>query len=844
MNIVIAGGGVIGLSIAYHLARAGASQVTLLERNRLTSGTSWHAAGIVGPLRSSQNLTTLARYGITLFAELERETGQATGYQRTGGYWLAQQPERLLELQRIGAMAELNDLSARILSKQELTERLPQLHTDDLCGALWVEEDGQINPVDLCHAYAKGARDAGATLRERAAVTDLRVHDNTPRSVVINQSETIACDIFINCAGLWAAEVGKLAGVSIPLQSVEHYYLVTEPVNELPQPFPILRDLDSDFYIKGDAGKLVIGAFEPNAKLWHPASVPADAEFLMFNEDWDHVEPTLQAAMHRLPVIENTGIRQYLCGPESFTPDTRQIMGSAAELNSYYVAAGFNSIGIMSSAGVGKAMADWVLTGSAPMDLWDVDLLRFDSTDSDPEFLSVRTQESVNNQFAMHWPGKQYKTGRDRKRSVWHDLFDAEGAVFGAPTGWERPLWFEREGFERQRFERGVVSTEAVSSHSHTHKNDKPPVHYSYGNQYWWPHAEHEAQILTEHGALFELSPFSKLEISGENALTFLQAVCCRDMNIANGQIVYTLMLNDRAGIEIECTMSRLGESSFLLTGGAATRLRDITFLRRSVCSYTDVSITDKTDHYACVGVMGPQSYTLLQSLINQLPPIEEFPFSTMRYFIFNNQQILVSRISYVGEFGFEVYVPVSVAALLLKQLLTNARDLQIKPAGHYCLDACRLEKNFPHWGHDIGPELNPLEADLQFAADRSKQTEYRGQQALHDQLQQPLTKKRVLFNVQNTAQGDRPLLLHDEPVYRDGQIIGVTTSGGLGFRTGTALSMAVLNNKQTTEHGLDFRTLHSSDAHFQIRLGDKLVSATLLEQVPYDAERKRLLGK
>ncbi len=853
-RIVIAGGGVIGLSVAFHLARAGASQVTLLERNRLTSGTSWHAAGIVGPLRSSQNLTTLARYGITLFAQLEKETGQPTGYQRTGGYWLAQHPQRLQELQRIGAMAELNELSASIIGKEDLKARLPQLQTDDLCGALWVEEDGQINPVDLCNAYAKGARDAGATLREHAAVTDLSIKHNAPKSVTVNNDELIDCDIFINCAGLWAGEVGKLASVNIPVQAVEHYYLVTEPIDDLQQPFPILRDLDSDIYIKGDAGKLVIGAFEPNAKLWHPDSVPPDADFLMFNEDWDHAAPTLQAAMHRMPVVENTGIRQFLCGPESFTPDTRQLMGTASELNNYYVAAGFNSIGIMSSAGVGKAMADWVLSETAPMDLWEVDLQRFDASDSEPEFLSARTAESVNNQFAMHWPGKQYKTARDRKHSVWHKQLAAEGAVFGAPTGWERPLWYEPQRHDQQR-DNHRGTTNQGAGHT-TDKATGKATHYSYGDQYWWPYAEREAQTLVEQGALFELSPFSKIEICGNEALAFLQTTCSRNMDIANGQIVYTLMLNDNAGIEVECTINRLSELTFLLVGGAATRLRDITFLRRSSHGFSDVTITDRTDEYACVGVMGTQAQSVLHEMFKQAGSPDELRFSTSRYFAYSNvdcsdSQIRVARISYVGEFGYELYVPTAIAQSFMQQLLTVAKDLQMIPAGHYCLDACRLEKNFPHWGHDIGPELNPLQADLQFAVDRNKQTVFRGQQALLDQFGQPLTKKRVLFSVDSNSDDNnrKPLLLHDEPIYRNGKLIGATTSGGLGFRTGTALSMAVVGVDSRVGKGhkknhdqTDLQHWLNDDAEFQIRLGDKLVPATLLKQIPYDADRNRLL--
>lgn len=801
-SIVIVGGGAIGLSVAYHLGKSGATNVTLLERNSFTSGTSWHAAGIVGPLRSSQNLTTLARYAIELFSTLEKETGQATGYQRTGGLWLAQSTDRHLELDRIAAMGDLNHLCNTTLTPQQTHTRLPMMQTDDLSGSLWVDEDGQINPVDLCMAYLKGARTAGVSLREQCPVTAVQCHNDKLVSVTVNNTEQLPCDILINCAGLWAAQLGKLCNVQIPVQAVEHSYLVTETVDDLPQPFPIIRDLDSGIYIKGDAGRLVFGGFEDNAKIWQPDSVPADAEYLLFDEDWDHIAPVLEAALHRIPLIQNIGIQQYLTGPESFTPDTRQVMGESAELRNYYVAAGFNSIGILSSAGVGKAMADWVLKDRAPMDLWEVDIQRFDSTDSEPSFLQSRIPESVHNQFSMHWPYKQHKTGRNRQQSVWHDLLSDNNAVMGAPTGWERPLWY----------------------------SDKPaqqPI-YSYGAQHWWPRAQLEATTLIETGALFELSPFTKIKIFGTDATKYLTYNCTRSMDIPVNTAVYTLMLNDYAGIELECTVTRLSEHTYLITSGAATRTRDLVFLNRTIQPGQDVQIQDITDHWAVVGVMGPQSRTCLERLFDYSFGNDTFPHSQARQLSYHKHQIHAVRISYVGELGWELYIPVAIASQLLAELLIHSQQLNMCLAGHYCLDSCRLEKNYPHWGHDIGSEDSPLDADLLFAV-RKIDNDYRGAQALENRITQGEGKRRVLLKVNK----DHPLLLHDEPIYRNNRIVGATTSGGPGFRTGLNLCMAMIETPA-----------NPSDAEqYEVRLGRERVPATLLTSAPYDPQRLRLQG-
>ena len=416
-NVIIVGGGAIGLSIAYHLGKLGVEDVVVLERNVLTSGTSWHAAGIVGPLRASMNLTKLATYATELFSTLELETGQATGYAQTGGFWLAQTPARLTELRRIAAMGEMNDIDTEILNPAQIKNRYPLLNTQGLCGGLWVEQDGQVNPVDLCMAYARGAKQMGVRIIENAVVTAMEVDNGQVAAVTLANGEMIDCDVFVNAAGCWARELGKLADLSLPLSSCEHMYVVTEPINELPSPCPILRDLDTEIYIKGEGGKLVIGGFESNAKSWDPAGLNADTPYLMFDEDWDHMAPMIEAAIKRIPALEDIGISHFMNGPESFTPDTSQLMGKVPELDNYFVAAGFNSIGVMSSAGVGKVMAEWIKQDGPPMDLWEVDIQRFEPAATTHNFLEARLQESVHNQFAVHWPYKQ------KKNRSWIDVF-------------------------------------------------------------------------------------------------------------------------------------------------------------------------------------------------------------------------------------------------------------------------------------------------------------------------------------------------------------------------------------------------------------------------------------
>ena len=805
---VVIGGGVIGLSTAYHLARHGCTEVLLLEQNELASGTSWHAAGIVGPLRATMNLTHIAKYALTLIPELEQETGQQTGYKQTGGFWLAESEDRLIELKRIKAMGDMNGLHARFFDSAAVRERFPLLNVSDVVGALWVDEDGQVNPYDLCMAYAKGARTRGVEIREQARVQRVDIVDGAVRGVVLEDETYVRCDTVINCAGLWARDLGEQNGVCIPLQAVEHMYVVTEPIPDLPKPCPLVRDMKGALYIKEDAGRLVIGTFESNARLWDWRSVDPDRSFLELPENWDHLEPMLQAAQHRIPCLDDTGLQHFMNGPESFTPDTKQVMGESPQVRNYFVAAGLNSLGIMSSPGVGKAMATWVVDGTPGTDLWEVDVARFDPVYADTAFLKARTQEAVANQLDMHWPFKQYKSGRNVKQSALYPAHVNAGAVFGATAGWERPLWFAHD----------EVETELVNS---------------YGAQNWWPYAKREARMTADAVALYELSPFSKILIEGADALPFLQRMCCSDMDVDPGRVVYTLMLNAHGGIETELTVTRLSESAYCMVSAAATRYKDLAWLNRHVSEGEAVTITDHTEQQAVIGVMGPASRDLLKGLTASDVSKQAFAFATSQAIEVASCPLRAVRVSFVGELGFELYVDADRAASVYRALSDAGQAYGLIHAGLFSMEGCRLEKGYHHWGHDIGPQDTPLHAGLGFTVNYDKSSAFLGQEALLRQRETGVDRRLLLFQVE----AEEPLLLHDEPIFRGRERVGLTTSGGLGFRTDLALCFGMV----TKPDGMTLNELRSEA--FEIELAGKRYAMAALSDPPYDPQGIRLRG-
>ena len=791
-SALIIGGGVIGLSTAYHLAKRGQTQVLLLERNTLTSGTSWHAAGIVGPLRATPNMTALASHALTLFPALEHETGMATGYRRTGGYWLAREVARLDELNRIADLGRTQGLNPRMVEVADVA--VAQLDLGQHVGALHVPEDGNVNPVDLCMAYAKGARMHGAQIREGVCVESILTENGRARGVRLADGSVIEAANVILCAGAWSRDLAATAGVGLPLQAVEHMYIVTEAIPGLPDPFPVIRDLDRGIYIKGDAGKLVIGGFEPRAKCWDVHGPEGDRPFLELPEDWDQFGPFMEAALELMPALASIGIQHFMNGPESFTSDTRPLVGETPQVEGLFVAAGMNSVGVMSSAGIGRALADWVIDGQAAMNMWEVDIARVDPATASPEHMASRMEEAVSDLFAMHWPYKQPLAGRGLRRSPLHACWAAAGAVFGLTAGWERGLWYAQ----------------------HPAEHDLP---YSVGAQAWWPIVRREAGIMAEGTVLIDLSPFTSIDISGPGATGALNDLCTAQMDVSIGRAVYTQILNPRGGIEADVTITRWGATEFQVISGAATRARDLAYLRRHLAG--DLRIVDRTGHYCTLGVMGAGSRDLLRRLAQEWP---DLAFGHAGEARLCGLRCRMTRISFVGESGWEISIGNDEAPALFAAL----REAGAAPMGHYALDACRIEKGFKHWGHDLGPDITPLEAGLAFTCDWSK--DFTGKAALLEQREAGLRRRLVLFEVLGDA-----LMLHDEPILEDGVFVGLTTSGARGPRTGLNLAFGMV----AVQPG---ESLDQTCARaFEIRVAGKTYKARALRHPPFDPKGERM---
>jgi glycine cleavage system aminomethyltransferase T/glycine/D-amino acid oxidase-like deaminating enzyme len=801
---VIIGGGIVGCSVAYHLTKLGWSDVLLLERAQLTSGTTWHAAGLIGQLRATENLTRLAKYSAELYAGLEAETGQATGFRQHGSLGLARTEERFVELKRAASMGRSFGLEVDVLSPAEARVRHPLLAIDDLVGAIFVHTDGQANPIDLTQALAKGARIGGARLVEGCAVTGITQDDGHVTGVVTGQG-TVASRVVVNCAGMWGRAVGRLAGVNVPLQACEHFYVLTEPIAGLPHDLPVLRDADGCLYVKEDAGKLLIGVFEPTAKPWGTDGIPENFAFGELPEDWDHFMPFLEDAMRRIPALERVGIRKFFCGPESFTPDDRYHLGEAPELKGFYVAAGFNSIGIQSAGGAGKALAEWIVHGHPPLDLWDVDIRRMQPFQGTARYLRDRAVEGLGLLYAMHWPQRQYATARPARLSPLHERLAARGACFAELAGWERPGWFGEPG-------------------------TRPEYDYSYGRTAWFERWAAEHRAVRERAGLFDLSSFGKLLLQGRDAERVLQRIAANDIAVEPGRVVYTQWLNRRGGIEADLTITRLAADRFLITTGAASQARDRHWLQRHIPDDAHAVVTDVTSGLAVLALMGPQSRALLARLTTAVLSSEAFPFGTAQEIEIGYALVRAQRVSYVGELGYELYIESEFAAPVFDLIIDTLGD-DLTLAGFHALNSLRLEKAFRHFGHDIGDEDTPFEAGLRFALALDKRGGFIGREALLAAADQPLTKRLVQFRLDDPA----PLLHHDEPIVMNGRRIGLLTSGSHGHTFGTALGMGWVRHPD----GVTADLLRSS--RFEIEIAGERFPASASLRPFYDPSGARM---
>lgn len=759
-RVVIVGGGIVGCSVAYHLAKLGWRDVVLLEKNALTSGTTWHAAGLVGQLRSTYNLTQLAKYSTDLFQTLAAETGQETGFRQNGSISLATNAARMEELRRGASMARCCGLEVEEISVTEAVRRWPMMSPEGIIGAVFLPRDGQTSPVDTTLALAKGAKAGGVRIFEKTDVTGVSTKAGRASGVTTARGE-IEAEYVVDCAGLWGWQVGRMAGVNVPLHAAEHFYLVTEPIPGLPRDLPVLRSTDICTYFKEDAGKLLLGFFEPHGKPWGMGGIPASDGYIQLQEDWDHVLPYLELATQRVPALRDTGIKLFFNGPESFTPDNRYILGEAPECANFFVAAGFNSVGIQSSGGAGKAVAEWIVKGHAPMDLWDVDVRRFMPFQGTASYLHDRTKEALGLLYDMHWPFRQYESARGVRRSPLHRHLAERNACFGEVAGWERANWYAPPGVE-------------------------PAYEYSYGRQNWFGYSAAEHHAARESVALFDQSSFGKFLLQGRDAEAVLNRICGNDVAVPPGRIVYTQWLNERGGIEADLTVTRLAADRYLIVTAAATQARDFHWLASHVPPESHAFATDVTSGYAVLGVMGPRSRALLAKLSGADLSNKAFPFGNSREIDFGYAQVRASRITYVGELGWELYVPAEFAAGVYETLVEAGKDFALIHAGYHAMNTLRMEKGYRHWGHDIADEDTPLEAGLGFAVALGKKADFIGREALLRQKSEGLRRRLVLFALEDAE----PLVYHNEPIWRDGRLVGRVTSGAYGHTFGRSLCM------------------------------------------------------
>ena len=761
-RVVIVGGGVIGCSVAYHLTKLGWKDVVLLERKQLTSGTTWHAAGLIAQLRATANMTKLAKYSQELYGNLEVETGVATGFKRCGSITVALTEERKEEIFRQATMARAFGVEVEEISPKEVKERYEHLNIDDVTAGVWLPLDGQGDPANIALALAKGARNGGAMVVERTKVTGMTKEGRTVTGVnwidQDGESGHTKADMVVNCGGMWGHEVGRMAGVNVPLHACEHFYIVTEAIKGLTQ-MPVLRVPDECAYYKEDAGKYLLGAFEPNAKPWAMDGIPDNFEFDQLPEDFDHFEPILEAACERLPMLAEAGIHTFFNGPESFTPDDAYHLGLAPEMDNFWVAAGFNSIGIQSAGGAGMALAQWMDEGQKPFDLGDVDISRMQPFQGNKTYLFERSKETLGLLYADHFPYRQKATARGVRRTPFHHHMLENGGVMGEIAGWERANWFAREG-------------------------QTPEYECSWQRQNFFDNVRDEHMVVRQNVGMYDMSSFGKIRVEGSDAEAFMNYIGGGDYSAPVGKIVYTQFLNNRAGIEADVTVTRMSETAYLVVTPAATRLADQVWMERNLGDF-NVVITDVTASEGVLAVMGPRSRELLQAVSPADFSNEVNPFGTAQEIEIGMGLARVHRVTYVGELGWEVYVSADQAGHVFETLHEAGQDMDLKLCGMHMMDTCRIEKGFRHFGHDITCEDHVLEAGLGFAVKTDKPN-FIGRDSVLRKKEEGLGQRLVQFKLKDSE----PLLYHNEAVIRDSEVIGYLSSGGYGHFEGAAMGM------------------------------------------------------
>jgi 4-methylaminobutanoate oxidase (formaldehyde-forming) len=766
-QVVVIGGGIIGCSTAYHLARDHKANVVLLEQGKLTSGSTWHAAGLVGQLRSSASITQVLKRSVELYKTLEAETGLATGWKMTGCLRLAIAPDRWTEFKRLATTARSFGMDMELISPAEVKKMWPLMDTSDLIGASWLPTDGQASPSDITQSLAKGARMHGATIVEGVRVTGFTMDGK--RIIAVQTTDgPIACETVINCGGQWAREIGAMAGINVPLQPVKHQYIVTEKIEGLSSDVATIRDPDRRTYFKEEVGGLVVGGYEPDPISWTTGDIPRPFEFQLFDDDWGHFEQHLTQAIARVPALAEVGVRQMINGPESFTPDGNFILGAAPECANMYVGAGFNAFGIAAAGGAGWVLAEWATTGEAPLDLWVVDIRRFSTLHRDREWVKLRTLEAYGKHYTIAFPHEEYETGRTRIVSPLYERLRAHGAVFGSKLGWERPNWFAPKGTE-------------------------PRDVYSMGRQNWFGPVGDEHRLVREAAGLFDQSSFAKYEVSGKDAATALNWIAANNVDKPAGRLTYTQMLNSRGGIECDLTVARLSDDRFYIVTGTGFRTHDLAWIADHVPAGADACIVDVTEDFGTLVLMGPRARDVLSAVATTDVSHTAFPFGHIRLLSIAGQEVRALRVTYVGELGWELHIPLSATADVFDALMAAGKSYGMRPVGYRALESLRLEKGYRAWGSDITSNDTPLEAGLGWAVKLKSNMPFVGRDALLALQGKPLGKQLATF----TTDREDIVLLGRETILRDGEAVGYLTSGGYGYTIGKPIGLGYVRHPE-----------------------------------------------
>jgi len=750
---VVIGGGIIGCSTAYHLVKLGWTDTVLLERKKLTSGTTFHAAGLVGQLRTSANITQLLGYSVELYKTLEAETGLGTGWKMNGGLRLACNEERWTEVKRQATTAQSFGLDMRLLTPQEAFDLWPLMSIDDLIGAAFLPTDGQANPSDITQALAKGARMAGASIFEDTEVLDLEIDKGRIRAVLTEHGR-IECERVVVCAGQWTRAFAGRFGVNVPLVSVEHQYVITESFG-VPSNLPTLRDPDRLTYYKEEVGGLVMGGYEANPIPWAKGGIPNDFHYSLLDSNFDHFEPIMELSLGRVPALEKAGIKQLINGPESFTPDGNFILGEAPELKNFFVGAGFNAFGIASGGGAGMALAEWVHKGEPPYDLWPVDIRRFGRPHFDTDWVRTRTLEAYGKHYTLAFPHEEYDSGRPCRKSPLYDRLKVQGACFGEKLGWERPNWF-----------------------ADLFAGEVPKDVYTYGRQNWFAAVGREHKAVREAAVIFDQTSFAKFVLKGRDAEAALSWIAANDVARPVGMITYTQMLNDKGGIECDLTVSRIADDEYYIVTGTGFATHDFDWIAKNIPDGLHAELVDVTSAYTVLSLMGPNARAVLEKVTSADVSNAGFPFARVKTIGIAGCPVRALRITYVGELGYELHVPVEYATTVYDTMMEAGRDCGLVNAGYRAIESCRLEKGYRAWGSDIGPDHTPVEAGLAWAVKTRKDTPFKGRPAIERQLATGVKKRLAGFVVDDPE----VVLLGRETIYRDGKRVGWLSRGGFGY--------------------------------------------------------------